>query len=535
MLLAITLLLCILSVVLLIASDKKMRSGGTPYLINVKGRRLLPLMSLALFSLILLIGAAALKITDISITDYSAWQDENQTRMTMTVDKTYPTNGAVRIGIREGGISGDRFKTDERVQLEYPLTRLSADTDGSRSACRIAVIGDSFVWGESLVNQNSVMYRQLDYELTRRGYDCSVFGIGVGGASTQDEYVWLAETTLLEDLRPDIILIGYVRNDPELQSRQDAYNGTSNVSFVKNLLSLPANAINGFCPDVGYLLSNRLHSSEYMALNLAYVSEDNLSAYEDEVVKPLSDLISEKDLETAFVVFPRITEKAYNNRFYPPVKELYDRYGIPFYDCTAEYTEFFSTGPHAENANVNPVDLHPGTASNQFFAIYMADILENDYSYLLGEKKTVSSGSYNVSVNDWLPLKLDLTEETVSPELGVFSFFYPSQGSSGDFLYLPVKKNHVAVSFAFPVDIDSIKLEGEGLEAAEIWCNSINEDLGYDDMAYAHLGQKQGDTCVWTDGTDGRVTTLFIHAETNIGTELPLKLTVTCGDGGVHP
>ncbi len=536
MLLVVIAIWFLINTALLIASRKTIRSGGTPYLINVKGKRLIPLMSWALLSLILVISFIALKITDVSITDYSDWQQENQTRIMMTADKTYPTAEAVRIGIREGSVPEDYFISDGIIHLDYPLTRLSANNDGSSSGCRIAVLGDSFVWGQSLINQNSVMYRQLYYELTRRGYNCSVWGIGVGGASTFDEYLWLAESSLLEDIKPDILLIGYVRNDPELQSRQDAYQAEKTDSFAKKILAYPIGAINDYCPNVGYLLANRLQSSDYMALNLRYVSAENLAAYTEEVVKPLSELTKAKGIETVFVSFPRITEKAYNNKFYPPVKALFEQYGIPFFDCTPEYTAFFSSGDHAANAAVNPVDLHPGTASNRFFSLYMADLLEAEYGYLLGERSIAGEQIYNVSINDWLPQRLNVTEESVSPNAGVFHLEYPTVTEANSFLYLPVNKAHVAVSFAYPVDVAGITLEGDRLESAEIWCNTINEALGYDDLRYASLGSQQGNICVWNDDTDDRVTTIFIHAETAVTNEpLPLRLTVTCADGGVRP
>lgn len=528
------LIACIVSV---LAGRKAIRSGGTPYIINIKGKRFIPLMSFALLSLILLLGTLALKITDVSITDYSEWQYENNNRIMMTLDKTYPTDEAERIGLRERSITKDRFKTSDIIHLGYPLTRLSANknTDGPASGCRIAVLGDSFVWGESLINQNSVMYRQLKYELSKRGYDCTVWGIGVGGASTYDEYTWLSQSNLLEDIKPNIILIGYVRNDPVLPHRENVYEQTSAVSILRNCLALPAKAMDAFCPNLSYLLANRLHSSEYMDQNLSYVSEEHLSVYEDEVVKPLSELVRSKGLNTAIVSFPRITESPYNNRFYPPVKALYEEYGIPYFDCTEEYTDYFSSKIHSANVAANPVDLHPGTASNRFFATYMADILEANYSSLLGEKHETVEKEYALTVNDWLPIKLNVTEVSATAHAGVFKLEYPQENASNCFLYLPVKKKHVAVSFAFPADIKGITLKGNGLVSAEIWYNSVNEELGYDDLQYCPLGQKQGKTCGWSGLDAERVTTLLIHAETENGSKCALELTVTCDKGGSHP
>ena len=49
--------------------------------------------------------------------------------------------------------------------------------------------------------------------LERRGYDCSVYAAGWPNASTYDEYTWLRDTPILDDIRPDLIVVGFVTND----------------------------------------------------------------------------------------------------------------------------------------------------------------------------------------------------------------------------------------------------------------------------------------------------------------------------------
>ena len=83
---------------------------------------------------------------------------------------------------------------------------------------RILVLGDSFVWGDGYLNVNDVWWRQLERELHRRGHwQVEVVAAGLGGASTQDELRWLRGTNLLSQVAPDLVVLGYVANDPDVK------------------------------------------------------------------------------------------------------------------------------------------------------------------------------------------------------------------------------------------------------------------------------------------------------------------------------
>jgi len=83
---------------------------------------------------------------------------------------------------------------------------------------RILVVGDSFVWGHGISNINHIWWNIASSELARRGYDCDIYAAGFPGASTYDELLWLRDTAVLEAIRPDLIVLGYFINDPDLAS-----------------------------------------------------------------------------------------------------------------------------------------------------------------------------------------------------------------------------------------------------------------------------------------------------------------------------
>lgn len=77
------------------------------------------------------------------------------------------------------------------------------------------VIGDSFVWGQSSLNRNELFWRIAERDLRAQGYNVRICGVAMIGANSYDELRWLTGSTLLEDLRPDLIVIGYLYNDPD--------------------------------------------------------------------------------------------------------------------------------------------------------------------------------------------------------------------------------------------------------------------------------------------------------------------------------
>src|SRR5579859_4234108 len=83
-----------------------------------------------------------------------------------------------------------------------------------RTARRIMVISDSWVWGDGYANMNDIWWRQLARELRLRGYaDVEVVGVGRRGASTHDELDQLRK--VFPKYRPDLVIMGYVTNDPD--------------------------------------------------------------------------------------------------------------------------------------------------------------------------------------------------------------------------------------------------------------------------------------------------------------------------------
>lgn len=82
-------------------------------------------------------------------------------------------------------------------------------------AVRVLVIGDSYTFGFGNLDPDVRWWRLLEEELNRRTEPgrFDVVAVAEQGASTMEQARWL-DSGLIEDVNPDVIVLGYVSNDP---------------------------------------------------------------------------------------------------------------------------------------------------------------------------------------------------------------------------------------------------------------------------------------------------------------------------------
>ena len=104
-------------------------------------------------------------------------------------------------------------------------------------------------------------------------------------------------------------------------------------------------------------------------------------------------------------------------------------------------------------------------------------------------------------------------------------FEFPDQSSTpdfenhdhGSFLTLPLRQKYVKLNFKYPVDLSSVKIEGDDLLSAEVWTLAINHKLGFDDQKPVK----------WTGRNNRRdVTSLLISAKTIDGKQAALTIAI---------
>jgi hypothetical protein len=494
-------------------------------LFKIKDIRFFPLNSLVYcFAGLIFIIAAFFTIEFFTYDpDYAKWVDENTKIWPMDREKNYEN------------------KTD------YPLIKVKGtdlETDGD---VKILVLGDSFVFGYGYTNFNYMWWNQLSNELKTRGYNCNVYGVGYEAASTYSELQWLTSTSMVADLEPDIIMIGYVTND--VDQNYLANNYISSYGTLSQALKIPSiNFLNKLFPTIFSILDYKLSEIlgplglfsnkigyQYATWEMKLSKGEHLAQYNSNAVKPLGDFAASIDIPIILVTTPHVPSISYFEPRYTPILPLFEQAGIKTYNMLYDFVNNCSDDKYKDHFMINPADPHPGTASTWFYSRYVADVLEADYPHILGQKTLTGTEIYNIKVNDWMPFSINPQTITESSTSAQYIISYPDQSSSDSFLTMPANENYVKLSFKYPVDITTVTIEGQRLDSATLYVTAINDDLGFDDQVMHKLGEKSGRVCEWSDSGERRVTSLCVHADTSDGLGDNLTVTISCRNGGAGP
>jgi lysophospholipase L1-like esterase len=261
---------------------------------------------------------------------------------------------------------------------------------------RILVLGDSFVWGDGYSNANDIWWRQLERELRQRGYgDVDVIAAGVNGASTQDQLRWL-KTLGIDGLgSPDVIIFGYVTNDPDVR-RAD---GSPYVKQLGDIASVPRwrfldKTLGRVAPNLTAQLQQRRIAKVQSRIPDVYpyaewerklLEPPNLDAYRG-VVHDLAATMRMIGVPYFFITLPNSPDRARFTERYAPIEPLFAAAAIPFHNILDDFVAAYPLGSEVLQWGINPANGHPGPVSTRFYARKAADILERQYPHLLGVK-----------------------------------------------------------------------------------------------------------------------------------------------------
>jgi len=262
-----------------------------------------------------------------------------------------------------------------------------------------------------------------------------------------------------------------------------------------------------------------------------------MRTYNDDVLQPFGKFVEALGIPLAVIATPEAPHRGFEY-IYRLVFPMFEKAGIPVYTPLDKFIDQYPNyNFNNQYFSASPIDDHPGPATSWFLGNYAADILEQNYASILGQKRT-GAKTFPIEINDWLPLILDpqLTQETDS--VARYTIEYPDQSSMsdfenhehGNFLTLPLSKKHVKLNFKYPVKLSSITIEGEDLLSAEVYTLALNHKLGFDDQKPVRLGKKRGTQCEWADGSGRDVTSLLISAKTKDGKQAPLTVTIRGGE-----
>jgi lysophospholipase L1-like esterase len=257
-------------------------------------------------------------------------------------------------------------------------TNHSYDKTYGQKQIRIAVLGDSFIWGYGA--PDSVIWtRKLGKIFESNGLDCEILNWGKSGWSTLDQYTFLREEGYKYTF--DYLIFAFTINDPVLDSsihKQLFYQGGFlDRNLFQTLSSVFPNTVSFSVDVINNLLSSYLDYGYYKWLVNDVYSDTNLENYSI-LLKEIREYCQENNIAYSFVMTPENYNPLLENYFNKIVK-LFDDNHIPFFnlfDVIEKSLKKYSI----RELWANPADGHPGNLVTVVYARHV-------YIYLVDEFK----------------------------------------------------------------------------------------------------------------------------------------------------
>ena len=367
-----------------------------------------------------------------------------------------------------------------------------------KAAKRILIVGDSFVWGDGYANMNDIWWRQLQRELNHRGYwQVEVMAVGKCGASTNDQLKWLRDFKLIVNAKPDMVIVGYVTNDPDMQMVKRRTLSSQQQAEMR--LDWLDNTLGKMAPKLNHLVQSRFLDKKlyntpenvgypYHIWELKLLEGKSFQHYQ-QIVAELAVFLKKQSLPHFVVTLPVKPDREYYQYRYQKIKPVFIKNGMAFYDLLDHFCREYLPGLNELTWGINPATGHPAAITTYFYARQVVDILERDYPQILGTKS--SPLKLLPKINDWMPPSLSLKQK----KWNQWQLNYPI---CHKLLYLPIRQDHIVLSFELPVAIDKIRISGDGLAAAEVFVSIIGAS-GYDSGKLFSLGKKNGAHLLWNN------------------------------------
>ena len=475
----------------------------------MKKYRIFPKEAIISFLVIMLIGFTIVTIIDKKMPQYGTWKKEN---ICINQDR--------------------KLKMKSIKNEDYPLIQLrKSDISQGNTKKKILVVGDSFVEGDGYSNLNQTWWRQLEIELHNRGYyDVEVYGAGKDGASTYDEMKWLSTTSLVEDIKPDLIMIGYVINDPEIDDEKGnpIIKHTNSINyFSKNKILKKIECV---FPNITYKINNMINEkidknktyndNTGYPTNLWYdiiTNETWSKVYQEKAVQPLGEYLTSIDIPSFIVTTPNGVNPKHENWYH--VLSFFEKAGIKTYNMFADFSMMATTIKDQENQKINYVNGHPGTAYTKYYAQYISDILERDYKECIGTQYK-EKAKYPICINDWTPYSLNPQVVKEESDKITYRVTIPNKEKM---LYIPNKHKHMKLSLEYPVNIKKITIKGNNTEKERIYITTIDEQLGYDNQVMKQL-EKKGNDGIFEIKEEKLVTSINIESDLSEGSQIEITI-----------
>lgn len=235
---------------------------------------------------------------------------------------------------------------------------------------RIAILGDSFLWGSGL-DPDAIWSHRLEKRIGATHPNIEVMSWGCRGWSTLDEFAFFKDHGVDYDI--DLLIVGFVSNDPDLFYTSLCIPQWPHAALLSPFREMFPYVHGFFTAHVNNILERTiLHGYGYDNWERGLYNPVNLSHY-SRLLRALALYCREHDVELLFVLTPTNAAPIYADDF-GKIKPLLRNEGIPYLDL------YPATRSRFQNVNTrslwaHPADSHPGALMTALFA-------DEVYSYL---------------------------------------------------------------------------------------------------------------------------------------------------------
>jgi hypothetical protein len=200
----------------------------------------------------------------------------------------------------------------------YGIRNRELSLEKDSNVTRIMALGDSFVWGDGLLNEDLVTVKLETTLKAKTGKDFEVFNTGIGGFNAQDEYEQLVR--LYPIYKPDIVIQFFFTNDIL------ATDGNNFITDWKVIYHMWLRKNSAFYSFLYYLIKSRINAEvsfpqlllpqDYFNLNDKKPGWVNFKKYTGEIKK----FCDSKEMRYYFILIPTLTNLD-ENYPYTEIKE----------------------------------------------------------------------------------------------------------------------------------------------------------------------------------------------------------------------
>ena len=229
---------------------------------------------------------------------------------------------------------------------------------------RIAVLGDSFVWGDGVPYEQAWSHK-LERKLLQKYDSIEVLHWGRCGWSTKDEMNFFVQHG--KDFDVDLLIIGWVDNDPDLGN----YKGVNALDLAKEYPVIYA-----MYPVLARRLANAKEQDLAARWYLNLYSHENLENYE-KLLKGFKDTLANHKVDV-FAVITLVAIDESNGVRFDTIEHLMNRVDLKCINLFGSIRQKFGAYPKV-SLWANPVNPHPGTLLTDEYATVVMDTLQKGY------------------------------------------------------------------------------------------------------------------------------------------------------------